>query len=90
MREEGGTRGRQPSLKTGASPLGVWCRGWEGSCAGRSLTGQAGGGVNPLEQLPDAQLATLVGMAGQHQLAHLHLRGVPVALVLCHVVVLSA
>lgn len=51
---------------------------WEDTCARQSLTGQAGGGVDPFEQLPDTQLATLVGVARQHQLAHLHLRGVPV------------
>lgn len=49
-----------------------------------SLTRQAGCGVNPLEQLPDAQLSTVVGVAGQHQLAHLHLCGVPVHLAICH------
>jgi hypothetical protein len=48
------------------------------------LTRQASRGVNPLEQLSNAQLAPLVGVAGQHQLAHLHLRGVSVPLALCH------
>lgn len=77
------------TLRKGLSP-GVCGQGWEGSHAGFSLTRQAGSGIDPLEQLPDAQLATLVGVAGQHQLAHLHLRGVPVALAVCHVVAVSA
>ena len=71
-REEGGAQG--PPLP--------WC----GGHAGLGLTRQAGGGIDPLEQLPDAQLATLVGVAGKHQLAHLHLRGVPVALTVGHAV----
>ena len=46
-------------------------------CGGRGrLTGEAGGRVDPLEQLAGAELAAVVGVAGQHQLAHLHLGGV--------------
>lgn len=66
-----------------ASPRGGGHRR-EDACARRSLTGQAGGGVDPLEQLPDTQLAALVGVARQHHLAHLHLRGAPVALTVHH------
>lgn len=42
----------------------------------RMLTGEAGGRVHPFEQLARAELAAVVGVAGQHQLAHLHLGGV--------------
>lgn len=42
------------------------------------LTGETGGGVHPLEQLPYAQLLAVVGMAGKYDLAHLHLCGVAI------------
>lgn len=78
MRNECGAGGGQcPSLTTAGPPR-------EDAGARQRLTGQAGGGVDPLEQLPDAQLATLVGVARQHELTHLHLRGVPVALAVSH------
>lgn len=41
--------------------------------ARRVPTGQAGGGVDPLEQLPGAQLAAGVGVRGLDGLAHVHL-----------------
>lgn len=47
---------------------------WVLRCPG-CLTREAGGRVDPFEQLPGAELAAVVGVAGQHQLAHLHLRG---------------
>lgn len=72
VRAKAGPRARCGTGGTVTSPGGRPATGW--------LTGQAGGSVDPLEQLADAQLAALVGVAGQHQLAHLHLRGVPVAL----------
>lgn len=40
------------------------------------LTREASSRVDPLEQLPGAELPTLVAVAGQHQLAHLYLGGV--------------
>lgn len=62
----------------------VWGQQWEDGYAKHSLTGQAGRGVNPLQQLPHTQLTTLVGVVGQDQLAHLHLRRVPVPFTICH------
>lgn len=47
---------------------------WVFRCPG-CLTREAGSRVDPLEQLPGAELDAVVGVAGQHQLAHLHLRG---------------
>lgn len=43
-----------------------------------TLTREAGGGVHPLEQLPDAQLLAMVGVARKYDLAHLHLRRVAI------------
>lgn len=39
----------------------------------RKLTRQTCCAVHPFEQLSDAQFSAVVGMAGQHYLAHLHL-----------------
>lgn len=84
--EEGARRSGGPvtASDNGGFPSGWWGHRWEDSCTKHGLTGQAGRGVNPLEQLPDAQLATLVGVARQHELAHLHLGGVPVPLAARH------
>lgn len=68
--------GTVPISDNGGLSFGWWGHQWEDSCA--KLTRQAGRGVDPLEQLPNAQLPALVGVTGQHQLAHLHLGGVPV------------
>lgn len=38
------------------------------------LTREAGGGVDPLEQLSHTQLLTMVAVARHHYLTHLHLR----------------
>lgn len=43
-------------------------------------TRQTGCGVHPFQQLSNAQLPTVVGVAGQHNLTHFHFSGVSVVL----------
>lgn len=43
-----------------------------------TLTGEAGRGVHPLEQLSHAHLLAMVGVAGKYDLAHLHLRRIAI------------